>query len=123
VRNEARFLPGLIVFGFSDEAANAEGAIKDVISAPVTDAEFNSHRAAAASKRNSNSGVMQWLDADTYRLASVRADADAFTSVTLGDVRALADRFKAAPMVTVAIVPPSAPASEPTPDNSDPEQN
>ncbi|HSI87682.1 MAG TPA: insulinase family protein, partial [Pyrinomonadaceae bacterium] len=121
VRNEARFLPGLIIFGFSDGRADAAGFKKAMMEALVTDAEFNAHRSAAASNRNSTDGVTQWLDADTYRLASVKADADALSSVTLSDVRALAERLKSTPMVTVAIIPPAAPEPPPAPDNSDPE--
>jgi len=123
VRNEPRFLPGLIIFGMSDGETDTAGFKQAMMDAPVTDLEFNAHRVAASSKRNAQDGVTQWLDADTYRLASVKADADAFTEVTLADVRALADRFKSAPMVTVAIVPPAAPEPQPASDNSETEQN
>jgi predicted Zn-dependent peptidase len=47
-----------------------------------------------------------WLDADTFRMQSVKADQDAFANVSLADVQRLADRIKQQPVASVLVLTP-----------------
>jgi hypothetical protein len=47
-----------------------------------------------------------WLDADTFRLTSVKADQDAFTNVSLAEVQRFANRIRQQPVASVLVLTP-----------------
>jgi predicted Zn-dependent peptidase len=110
VHNNARLLPGSIVFGLSGVLAEmkAKETIADVLDRQISEAEFIAAKGSFHADRTKIDAATLWLDADTYRLASVKQDIDAARSVTLAEVRNLADRLKAEPIAAVIVLPPPA---------------
>jgi hypothetical protein len=74
-----------------------------LLSKEISDAEFSAARSKAAAARSQISVEQKWLDADTYKLASVADDQKAFDAVTLAEVRALAQRLAKNPVVAVTV--------------------
>ena len=122
VNNEARFLPGMVVFEMQGDVSDATAAIRSVLDTPVSEAEFTSHRTATVAARATSDIVVQWLDAHTFRYASPKEDVERLTGISLAEVRVLADRLKAAPMAIVAVTKRTEAASEPAVADK-PEQN
>jgi hypothetical protein len=110
VHNNARLLPGSIVFGLSGVPAEmkAKERIADVLDREISEAEFIAAKGSFHADRKKIDSATLWLDADTYRFASVKQDVDAARSVTLVEVRTLADRLKAEPIAAVTVLPPPA---------------
>ncbi len=119
VRNQSNVLPGLIVLGFSGiqrpltaevtnekPKADANDLIAQILNEPVTGTEFNSAKTAATAVFGKRDVQSQWLDADTFRLANVKADQDAFAAVTLADVQRFAERIRKEPIASVLVLAP-----------------
>jgi predicted Zn-dependent peptidase len=119
VRNYSNILPGVLVFGISKirtDLATAvtnekpKGDASDLLAAaigdPLTDAEFNAAKAAVLAEYGKLDAPTRWLDADTFRLTSVKADQDAFSNVSLADVQRLASRIKRQPVASVLVLTP-----------------
>lgn len=117
VRNHANVLPGVVMFGVSKIKGEMTAAVTsekprsdagDVVAAAlndrVTDAEFNTAKSAATAEFNRLDAMAMWLDADTFRLASVKADQEAMSGVTLADVQRFADRLKQQPVASVLVL-------------------
>ena len=111
VRNESDLLPGSIVIGLSgttNDAGAGNGKVKlneilpPVLNDPVTDAEFNSARDAAAAAWNKRSPEDLWLDKDTYNLGD-QANDKVFESVTAAKVRDFAAWLAREPMATILV--------------------
>jgi hypothetical protein len=104
VVNSAHILPGSMIFGL--EGASSETASNLpmlLLSKEISDPEFSAARSKVAAARSQISVEQKWLDADTYKLASVADDQRAFDAVTLADVRALAQRLAKNPVVAVTV--------------------
>lgn len=109
-------LPGVFLFGFSDirsdsvpangEKIEATDILMQVLNEKVNDAEFRSARDAVQASYAATDTATLWLDADTFRIGSVKADQSAFQNVTIADVQRVADKIKTAPMATVLVVSP-----------------
>ncbi len=119
VRNQSNVLPGMVVFGFSGiqgpltaavtnekPKTDANDLIAQILNEQVTSAEFNVAKAAADAVFGNRDVQSQWLDVDTFRLASVKADQDAFAAVTLADVQRLAERIRKEPIASVLVLAP-----------------
>lgn len=106
VRHDARLLPGILILGVSSsDFRMPPAAFKSVTSgiylSPPKPDEFQTAKNETLSELNSQIAADLWLDVDTYKLASVKADLQAAQNVTIEDVQRLAEQFKKAPMVTV----------------------
>lgn len=110
VRSESHTLPGSFVIGADigrtpegDMKAHAAEIVAAALGAPVTDAEFSSARSQFATELSRRDTASFWLDADTYGIQSADADIKAAGSVTLGDVKAYADKLRHSPMAAVFV--------------------
>ncbi len=118
VRQNSNVLPGYIVLGFSEwnvgtvkRAGNAialpEGFntyqnnfLKDAIKAE----EFESAKNALSDKIKQPDMLDYWLDADTYKLVSVKDDWAKYQSVTLADVQRVLERLQKEAVASVLLV-------------------
>ena len=107
VANYANVLPGIIVIGFSNIKPDITTAVTDnksktdaydmianALGERITEAEFAVAYNAAKAEFNKMDAATRWLDADTYKLTSVKSDLAAFDSLTSADVQRFADRLK-----------------------------
>jgi predicted Zn-dependent peptidase len=116
VSNFSLMLPGYLVFAFP---ASAFGPVEDsskyrtivdtVLADPIDTSEFGSARSKAADKWRSRPVEDLWLDADTYKIASVENYFKAFDSLTLADVRSFAQKLSKQPMASVKMLPAAKP--------------
>ncbi len=105
VRQESHVLPGYFVFGVSQW--NIEGIRREgnKIALPVTDgyqnnflkepikqSEFDQARTAFAAESNRSDIINQWLDADTFKLTSIKDDAQNAQNVTIADVQRVLEK-------------------------------
>lgn len=116
--HEARLLPGIFSFGApDDEIKIAPGSEKTVfdalLSPPVKADEFEAAKNKTLSDINGTPAADYWLDVDTYKLASVKADLQNAQNVKIEDVQRLAEQLKKAPKVTILLSKkPSAAAAD-----------
>jgi hypothetical protein len=121
VRHRGHILPGIILVGISNIPANkiSDGAygpvnrdsIAGAFAEPVTEAEFSAAKASVRAEYGGWHVTELWLNADTYRIASVKAEQDAYAGVTLADVQRAAERLRSMPMVSVRAFTPAEPRS------------
>ena len=111
-RNEYRTLPGLLVVSVPPKveasgvvviATESRQAVINAISDAATDSEFRAARDEAAVEWSKRDPALFWLDADTYKIANVDADAKAVENVTLADVNAYIQKAKTQPVVSIVI--------------------
>jgi hypothetical protein len=112
VRNEFRTLPGLIVIsvpptldskGVASVTPEARRAVIRAVGDTATDAEFQAARDEAAAEWSKRDPVTFWLDADTYKIENVDADAHVLDTVTLAGLNAYIQKAKDQPMVSIVI--------------------
>ena len=104
VVNAAHTLPGAMIFGLEGTPGETASNLPMLLlSKEISDAEFAAARSKAAAARSQIAVEQKWLDADTYKLASVADDQKAFEAVSLADVRALAQRLARNPVVAVTV--------------------
>jgi zinc protease len=104
VNDEAYLLPGIIKIGLGGVAVIAPNnngdkvAMYDVVakprSQPITQSEFDAARSLNAAAWRARPIEQLWLDADTYRIKSVDADAAIFDSLTLADAQAFLEKIQ-----------------------------
>lgn len=109
-------LPGTFLFGISDirsdsvpangERVEAIEMLMHILNEKVTEAEFRSSRDAVLANYAEIDPATLWLDADTYRIGSVKGDQAKFRNVTIADVQRVADKIKTSPMATILVVSP-----------------
>ena len=117
VRNYSNVLPGMIVVGFSriqkemtaavtseQPRPGSNDVIANALAEKFTEAEFAAAKSSVSAEFNQYDVASRWLDADTYKLTSVKADQNAFDSVTLADVQGFADRLKLQPVASVVLL-------------------
>jgi zinc protease len=113
-RSEAHMLPGWIVIGFSgakndigsgNGKIDANELVSKALRDPVTDAEFNAARSAAANEWARRSPEQFWLDVDTYTLTPQSGDR-VFDSLTAARVRDFAAWVTRQPIATVLVNSP-----------------
>lgn len=115
VNHHSHILPGSFVFSIKDvrsHSAPADGSkfeaadmMMQVLAEKISADEFAAAKNAVLAKYNTADIAELWLDADTFRLSSVKADQAAFAGVTLADVQSLADKLKVSPVATVLALP------------------
>lgn len=105
-------LPGMYLIGFSatkndigtgNGKVEANDLIAKVLVDPVSEAEFNAARALFAAEWAKIDTVTFWLDADTFKIADPSAEAKRSETVTLTDVRRVADNAGKQAIVTVLV--------------------
>jgi hypothetical protein len=103
VDDEAYLLPGIIKIGLGGitPPPNYNGdkvAMYDVIakprSSPITQSEFDAARSLNAAAWRARPMEQFWLDADTYKIKSVDADAAIFDKLTLADSQAFLEKIQ-----------------------------
>jgi predicted Zn-dependent peptidase len=116
VRHDAGVLPGWYLFGVSDW--NLAGIKRDgaTIAVPVTDGYQKQVLDAAVKPEEFDAAARElaiasadvpasdiWLDVDTYKLASAKADREAAQAVTVADVQRVLDRLQKEPVAQVLV--------------------
>jgi predicted Zn-dependent peptidase len=117
VRSYSNVLPGIIIIGFSNiqreitaavindpPKQEANDIIANALSGRITDAEFIAAKNSVSSEIAAQDVATRWLDADTYKLASVKADQNSIDSVSLPGVQSFADRIKLQPVASVLLL-------------------
>lgn len=113
VRSEGHVLPGIVLIGMSGvAAASNQGKIEanDLVSAAIqtkiTDAEFNSAKAALAEEWNRRDTVDRWLDLDTFKTVSLNAEQQTVSNLSVADVQRAADALSKLPVAVVVVNTP-----------------
>lgn len=125
IRHEARLLPGLIVFGspVQFEVPNGSQPPKPLnfigkrIQNAISAAEFEKAKAEILDDFNKKNATELWLDVDTYKLASVKDDAQNAKNIALEDVQRTFERLKTAPEVIILFSPKAATGESTPPKN------
>lgn len=123
VANNANILPGTFVIRFSDigRPPSSDSAAKPVelnevvpkaLSDRISQAEFDAAKRLVLAERGLIDKTILWIDVDTYGLRSARAEADAFTAVSLGDVQAFVDKLRGTPMASLMMFTPKQETAE-----------
>lgn len=118
VQNDSNILPGIMMFSFTRirrqmtaevsgdrPKVEANDVIATALSERVTSGEFEASRSAAVIEYDKVSVSTRWLDADTYKLTSLKADQQSFTSISIADIQTLADRVKQQLIASVILLP------------------
>lgn len=115
VRQDVRAMPGYYIFGVSQW--NIEGIKRDgeTIALPVINGYQNNFlkdavkqsefdKAKAAAKSNQTEMINSWLDAETYKLTSVKDDLQNSQNVTLADVQRVLEKLQKEPTAYVLVI-------------------
>lgn len=115
VRNYANTLPGSVVIGIGKiktfdatetPKIEANDIVSKAIGEKITDTEFTTAKQIVLSRYESTGIADRWLDVDTFRLISAKAEHDSFISVNLADVQRIADKLRSAPIAAILMTPP-----------------
>lgn len=123
VANNANILPGTFVIRFSDigrptssdSAANPvelNEVVPKALGDRISQAEFDAAKRLVLAERGLIDKTILWIDVDTYGLRSAKAEADAFTAVSLGDVQAFVDKLRGTPMASLMMFTPKQETAE-----------
>ena len=127
VRYNSNTLPGLIVFGVSEWNVGTVKKVGDKIALPddiksyqniflkdaVKPEEFEKAKIALNEKIKQPDMLDYWLDAETFKLVSVKDDRQKYQSVTPADVQRVLERLRKEAVASVLVV-----SSEKQSDNS-----
>jgi predicted Zn-dependent peptidase len=107
--HEARLLPGIFIFGAPGDVIKIETGkeqfVFEMLFAPAVRAEeFAAAKSEVLSELNQKNAADHWLDVDTYKLASVKADLQAAQNVALEDVQRVYEQLKKSPKATVLML-------------------
>ncbi len=97
----------LLSVSATDAAALAQTnktLIESYFSQPISDSEFMQAKNHLLNETNKKDVAEMWLDADTYKLDSVKTDLQALQNITAADVNKLIERLKKEPSVTVLMI-------------------
>jgi len=116
-KNYSNVLPGVIVIGFSriqreisaavtgeKPKVEANDVVANALNEKVSAAEYDQAKNAVFAEMNKTDIVTRWLDADTYKFASVKADQSASDAVTAADVQRIADQMRQQPVASVLLL-------------------
>lgn len=116
VKNDAHLLPGMLSIGMSGlntgvktdsndgTAPKTEDPISQIFSEKITDSEFAAAKLVVINDRSKVSPAALWLDVDTFKLASAKAEQDSYIQVTLADVQKAAAKAAALPRARVMLL-------------------
>ena len=127
VRQKFNILPGYIVFGVSEWNVGTVKKVGNTIALPegiktyqnnflkdtVKPDEFEKAKIALSDKIKQPETPDYWLDAETFKLASVKDDWQKYQSVTQADVQRVLERLQKEAVASVLVV-----SSEKQSDNS-----
>jgi predicted Zn-dependent peptidase len=115
-RQSVHLLPGLVVVGYKQNAVERKGDsvslpgaamgdfLGDLLKAPVESAEFERAKSDLQIDYNQTNTLDTWLDVDTYKIASVKADRENLQNTSLADVQKSAERWKKEPMAKILVL-------------------
>lgn len=111
VRQEARILPGVIIFGYTSHSApinpspgKTENIVSLILTSAVTTEEFNRAKNEFLTEFNQTEAAESWLDFETYKLASVKDEMQKANNVTIADVNRVAERLRKEPIIAVSVM-------------------
>lgn len=109
VRQESRLLPGMLLLSVSAHNVALPQTNKTIVdsyfNSPIKDSEFIAAKNELLNEISKKDMAEMWLDIDTYKLDSVKADLQTAQNTTAADVNKLIERFKKEPVVTVLMLP------------------
>src|SRR4029078_13344042 len=105
VESDAHILPGNFVVPLSGSTvtpitSDPAQAIAQILSARITDAEFQAARSAGDARWRGADEMDLWLDVDTFKTAEPKNTG---LVVTLSDVQTLADKISKSPVASVMV--------------------
>ena len=111
VRQEARILPGIIIFGYTSQpkpiiaaSDKNENIVNLILRTSVTAEEFNRAKSEFLNEFNQTDTAEIWLDYETYKLTSVKDEIAKAGSVTIADVNRVAERLRKEPVIAVSVM-------------------
>jgi hypothetical protein len=118
VRQYSNILPGFIVLGVSEWNVGTVKKVGDQISLPadfnsyqnnflkepVKAEEFEKSKNAVAGSLKQRDPLDLWLDAETYKLTSVKDDWQKFQSVALADVERVLEKLRKESVASILVV-------------------
>ncbi len=115
-RQDTRLLPGRVMIGYDARGGiNREGNtvelpgevmgdfIGDFLKATVESSEFERAKSDFLNEYNRRNSIDDWLDVETYKLVSVKADQQNLQNVSLADVQKNAERWKKEPSAKILV--------------------
>ncbi len=109
VRFEPHILPGSFVIGISgthpapaESAAGHSGRFGEMISGPISEAEFVRARKETLDALRANA-IDLWLDLDTFRLAAAKTEYERAQGVKIADLQRLMEKLKSQPAAYVHV--------------------
>ena len=124
VRQEARVLPGLIVFGYtsrpqpiaaapvSPTPGKTENIVSLILTASVTTDEFSRAKDEFLAELGKTETADNWLDFETYKLQSVQDEMRKANAVTVADVNRVAENLRKQPIIAVSVMKPQTETAE-----------
>ena len=124
VRQSETNLPGLIIFGYTSSPAPVvakpmgevissggekpanlpQNAASLLLSQSIKAEEYTKARAEVLAEISKKNTADWWLDVDTYKIASVSAEANSFDTVTQADVQRVAEKLYKNPVVSISLM-------------------
>jgi predicted Zn-dependent peptidase len=117
VSDSSNILPGVLIIGFSKirrevtatvsgerPKVEANDIVANALIDKISEIEFSSAKASVVAYTNRIEMASRWLDVDTYKLTSEKADQNALDAVSLTDVQSYADRLKLQPVASVVLL-------------------
>ncbi|HEX2640278.1 MAG TPA: hypothetical protein VHL50_06890, partial [Pyrinomonadaceae bacterium] len=113
VRHDAHVLPGMFIVRLAGTKSSAtpklEGSdvLSKVMSAPISEAEFQAAKSAMLNNWNSLDPAEKWLDADTFKLQSAESESGRLSALKLADVQERMNRIQKQPVASVVVTAPA----------------
>lgn len=118
VHQSSNVLPGLIMLGVSEWNVSSIKRVGNQIALPaemnsyqnnflkdaVKAEEFEKGKAALAEKFNNPNLLDYWLDAETYKLVSVKDDWQKYQNVSVNDVQRVLENLQKSPVAAVLLI-------------------
>lgn len=119
LRQNSYFLPGLVTVKFFDwnsSALKPSGGgdvtlpgnflnyVEDLLQSNVSEEEFQTAKTDLLKNLSSRNAVDAWLDADSFRLASVKTDEQAARDAALADVQTILERWRKEAVVRTLLI-------------------
>ncbi|CAN5842909.1 hypothetical protein BH20ACI4_BH20ACI4_06220 [soil metagenome] len=104
VEYDDHVLPGIIIFGVSGlNAEENKNLMTDILSKPVTEAEFSRSKTFVGGKYVLANQADLWLDIETYKLGTPKEVAQQAQAVTISDVNRIAEKMKNQTLVSILV--------------------
>lgn len=115
-RHDARLLPGYVIIGYRENGIERKGdlialpvaamgnLVGDLLKSPIETAEFERAKSDLQTGFDRKNVLDSWLDADTYKIASVRTDRMNLQNVNLAEVQKNAERWREEPLAKILVL-------------------